>query len=44
VDRLARAVGSGTPDKNLDEETLAALRLAEDYAVGRRHEGDHGHR
>lgn len=35
VDRLMRA-GSGTPDGAMDQETLAALRLAEDYAVGRR--------
>jgi energy-coupling factor transporter ATP-binding protein EcfA2 len=38
VDQLMRSAGSGTPDGGPDEETLAALRLAEDYAVGRRRE------
>ena len=38
VGQLLRAEGAGSPDGGLDEETLAALRLAEDYAVGRRHE------
>lgn len=44
VDRLARAAGSGQPDGGTDEETLAALHLAEDYAVGRRRDERRGSR
>jgi hypothetical protein len=36
VSQLARAVGSGATEGGLDDETQAALRLAKDYAVGRR--------
>lgn len=38
VDQLLRAEGASAQDGGLDERTLAALRLAEDYAVGRRRE------
>lgn len=38
VDQLLRAERAGAPDGGLDEEALAGLRLAEDYAVGRRQE------
>ena len=44
VDRLTRAAGSGQPNGGIDEETLAALRLAEDYAVGRRQDRRGGDR
>jgi predicted KAP-like P-loop ATPase len=36
VDQLTKLVGSAVAEVRFDEETLAALRLAEDYAVGRR--------
>ncbi|HVF02994.1 MAG TPA: P-loop NTPase fold protein [Rubrobacteraceae bacterium] len=36
VDELSRSVGSRASGDGFDEQTLAALRLAEDYATGRR--------
>ncbi len=36
VNQLLRAAGSGAPGDEFNEETLAALRLAEEYAVGQR--------
>jgi energy-coupling factor transporter ATP-binding protein EcfA2 len=36
VTQLLRTAGSGTSAAEIDAETIATLRLAEDYAVGRR--------
>ena len=38
VDQLSRSAGSGASDNGFDEETMAALSLAEEYALGRRQE------